>query len=36
MGGYDLVLPALIVLIMVGLSLYLIAHRLSHKSNRKE
>jgi MFS family permease len=30
-GGYDLVLPVLIVLVMVGLSLYLIAHRLSHR-----
>ncbi len=31
-GGYNLVLPVLIVLVMVGLSLYLIAHRLSdHK-----
>jgi hypothetical protein len=30
-GGYDLVLPVLIVLVMVGLGLYLIAHWLSHK-----
>jgi MFS family permease len=30
-GGYDLVLPVLIVLVMVGLGLYLIAHWLSIK-----
>ena len=30
-GGYDLVLPVMIVLVMVGLGLYLIAQRLSHE-----
>ena len=30
-GGYNLVLPVLIGSVLVGLSLYLVAHRLSHK-----